>query len=995
MRSTRWITLSLCLTVGIFLADYSWGAVGKRPDLKAFPHQTFGPSHLSNQKSASAAAPDPLAQDAWNRLKSDKGAEDAVVEWSSGTGLPHSVAYLKRETPGGTLESKALGFLKEYSDLFLKSEATGSLEVEQIDRGSFGSGHVVLRQKLDGLRVLGGTLAVHFDSDDHIVMVNGDYIPDLKDKIEKSERTALSPEAAYAKGLKAYGRFGSTFKTISPGEEVIYAKNPHKGGVYRAYLYTAVGYALDAQNQFVVDAFSGELLAVFPLVAYLDGTASIYDPNQAQSGLVNRTLTDLDDSGFLRGPLMNVLDEENPRAQSASRQFNFAPNTPSFRQASIYYYVTETRKRLRALGFNDQAAGDLPAIANALDKTNGGEFNNAFYSGLSKGFVFGNGDGSVFQNLSIDFDVAAHEFGHFFDDALINTESTPLHSPRRSWGEAAGDTVAAIINGDPNVGESSVPGELFLRTIDNTKRFPNDVVNEEHLDGEIYGGANWDFMKLRGGGSVALAEREEMARVMIAGIPFIAPANVQFNDILKGFVQGDMTRGGANVDNLRAAYDMHGISEGGISKAWEESGKALEAKPESTDKLLGFSELQSGIPVFGTLGEGFFVNFYIRVPPGATSLTVQTFIPGVSQQGDVTLAVAPSNYQGLQDIYFSDFGFINETIVVNQASNPLLSRDSLWLVEVRDFIDGTFSEVGVVATVEGGQAQITQVFPNNPVNGRIDNVNDFDKYYFSGQAGQSVDIAVNTAGDQQFDPLLLLGNSLGELIAFDDNSGGGPNALLKNFILPFTDNYLIGVQSAVTAQGPTTFGNYQLILSPGGAPLPTPTPLAPPDPNGITTLTLGVPFNGDAPGNEGGQGAGVSQPFKVTVPEGARELVITARQVPTPGGTLILQVRKGQPVGNTLDDYVGLGGRKTTVVVTPNTRVPLTPGDYFMLLFNLAESAVPFEIAAFVDAGEGTPNYDLVDDGKIDALDLLAMIRQNPANRNTFFDFAQFWKGTP
>ncbi len=969
-----------------------WGITAPPSKLSVFPNQSIGAPRLGQSGSPTGKQPELMAQEAWKRLKSMKGTSSATVEFSVRTGLPHSVAYLKTTSSGRDLAEKARRFLSDQRDLFLKGKDVSDLSLDKIRSSTFtGSSHVDFLQTYRGLRVYGAGLTVHFDAEENVVMVNGEYVPDLVLCNETPGAVKLSRDEALSLALKRFGKLGSGFHSMGEPEEIIYSLSPSAGANYLAYRYTLLGPVPGADGTLFADAYTGEPLALFPLVCYLNGTATLYDPNSAQSGLVQRTLTDLDDSGKLRGPLLVVLDEENERVVSPSRAFNYSANSPGFRQASVYYYLTETRKRLRALGFNDTAAGALPATVNALNKETGGQFNNAFYHPIMGGFVFGNGDGSVFNNLAQDFDVASHEFGHFFDDVLINTEQTPLHTPRRAWGEACGDIIAAIINGDPNVGESSVPGKPFLRTINNTKKFPNDLVNEEHLDGEIYGGACWDFMKLRAGGTVNQAARDEMARVLIAGIPFIPMTNVQYSDILKAFIQGDQTRGGVNVNNLRTAFSQHGITETGSFKSQEKH------PAKAVDKgVAGFQELQNGVPLAGTLSDGFYADFYIQVPAGATSLTVQTFVPGFFNQGDVILRVAPGNYTNLNQIYNSDLGLIQEGITITNASPVPLNMDTVWLIEVADKFDGFYSEVGVVATVQGGSPQIQQIFFNQAVNGRIDSLIERDVYYFPGAANQVIELSAVKRGDFNLDPLILLGNSVGELLTYDDDSGGNQNARIAGFKLPAADNYIVVVMSSVNALGPVSIGDYTLLLTAGTPPPPTPTPGPTPIPGGVTSLTSGVMVTGTVGPSDPATGNGASSnPYKIEVPAGARELHIRVNESPVPAGNFILQVRKGQPVGNTLDDYVGLGGRKSAVVVTPNSRVPLSAGQFFLLFFNMANTTKNFQLVATIEGG-GIPGaeYDRVDDGKINPLDLLSLIKSNPSNMNILFDFARYWKRT-
>ncbi|NUN97240.1 MAG: pre-peptidase C-terminal domain-containing protein [Candidatus Omnitrophica bacterium] len=982
------------LTLFIIQTFPAGAVVGPPQPVSVLPNQQFGDAALRSTSSTAAKQASAETLAAWERLKAAKGNDQGLVDFSPATGLPHTVAYLKAEVEGKSLEDKARNFLLENSALFLKGKDAGDLSLEGVRRDSFGSSHVDFSQKYDGLRVYGAGLSVHFDPEERVSMVNGDYLPDLH-PANGSPNEVLFAEEALRKALRPFGRLGSAYKAIEEPELCLYSRSPAKDSNLLAYRFSLLAGGVESHRLLFADAISGEILAFFPTGAYLDGTAMVYDPNSAQSGLVQRTLTDLDDSGKLRGPLLNVIDEENDRVVSGPRTFNFSPDTPGFRQASVYYYLTETRKRMRALGFNDIAAGDIPTVVDARDSQTGGEFNNAFYNHNPRGFVFGNGDGSVFANLAQDFDVASHEFGHFFDFSLTVSQPTPLHSPRRAWGEACGDTVAAIINGDPNVGESSVPGKPFLRTIDNAKRFPNDLVNEEHLDGEIYGGANWDFMKLRGGGAVNQAARDEMARVMIAGIPFIPMTNVQFKDILIAFVQGDMNRGGANVANLRTAYGMHGITETSTFKQAEDRQTERLNLAEVGEKgVAGFQELQNGVPVVGSLANGAFADFFIRIPAGSTSLTVQTFAPFQPPQGDVILRVAPRNYTGPEQIYTSDLSFIDEQIVVTNASPVPLSQDDVWLIEAADFApDFQFSTVGLVATVAGAGGQVQQIQFNQLVNGTISTTTERDAYFFSGSAGQAVDIAVNRTGAMTLDPLVLLGNSVGQLIAFDDNSGGSQNALISGFTLPANDNYLIVVQAAVTALGPVTQGDYSLLLTPGTAAPPTPTPI-PSD--GATVLTSGVPVNGTIPAGNPQAGQGASSPhFKITIPAGAKELFVRVHETPTPGGKLVVQVRKGQPIGQTLDDFVGLGGRRSHVLVTPDSRVPLSPSDFFIQFFNLDGIPHDFQLLAVIEVGGGgNSEFDLEDDGVINAKDLLLLLGNPPMDPQTYFTFARVWGAT-
>lgn len=83
-----------------------------------------------------------------------------------------------------------------------------------------------------------------------------------------------------------------------------------------------------------------------------------------------------------------------------------------------------------------------------------------------------------------------------------------------------------------------------------------------------------------------------------------------------------------------------------------------------------------------------------------------------------------------------------------------------------------------------------------------------DGLTFLGLSGMEVEIAMNSTA---FDPLLILGDSGANLVAFDDDSGPGFNALIET-TLPKNDEFLIVATSAFSFQT----GPYTLELSCSG-----------------------------------------------------------------------------------------------------------------------------------------------------------------------------------
>lgn len=101
------------------------------------------------------------------------------------------------------------------------------------------------------------------------------------------------------------------------------------------------------------------------------------------------------------------------------------------------------------------------------------------------------------------------------------------------------------------------------------------------------------------------------------------------------------------------------------------------------------------------------------------------------------------------------------------------------------------------------------------------------QYVFTATAGQAVTIALNGEG---FDPLLRLLDVSGVELAFDDDSGGGLNARISNFILATSGDYTIVVDAFRGLSGDRiVLGTFTLTLQITETGLVQATPTAPPD----------------------------------------------------------------------------------------------------------------------------------------------------------------------
>jgi uncharacterized repeat protein (TIGR01451 family) len=102
---------------------------------------------------------------------------------------------------------------------------------------------------------------------------------------------------------------------------------------------------------------------------------------------------------------------------------------------------------------------------------------------------------------------------------------------------------------------------------------------------------------------------------------------------------------------------------------------------------------------------------------------------------------------------------------------------------------------------------------NQTLNGAISPAMDVDHYYYFGTAGQRLTLRMNrTSGSH--DPYLELLSPSGFRVAFNDNGGGGVNALINGYLLPQNGLYKIRARSVNNSTG-----GYQITTSTEAEPL--------------------------------------------------------------------------------------------------------------------------------------------------------------------------------
>jgi Zn-dependent metalloprotease len=480
-------------------------------------------------------------------------------------------------------QKSELGYFTAYaSDAY----DTQDLKVRTI-RQKTNATHVIFRQELDDVPVFGQTVKVHLRGDQSVVLMNGNYVnleeTGVKNLVKISEKDAVElarEDLGEAAVSSVEQGFVPTRLELLRGYRVLLVSN---SGEF-VYLIDAQDGRIHAKYNQIVDSprHKGEPLKK-PLSSETKPPVKLKKtgprlprtsprPDSSSHGWVHSSspkvdpelkqvdLKGLDSSGYLKGQATEVENKTAPsKAYSPSGSFFYESENTHYHEVMVYYHISELRDYLLQMGVKG-----LPRTSATVHFN---EDDNSFYSPSKKALFFG--DGGVPD--SADADIILHEYGHAVMDALAGLQA--------GWGsqggamhEGFGDYVAASFFNDPEIGEwdSTAYSDLgYLRTVENSKHFPEDITRETHEDGEIWAGTLWDLRKLLG---------KQIADPLIYHSLDFLPVDANFKDGLVAILSVDQTR-------YRSKYKK------AILKTFKTRGIELEVPKEDQNKKARFENL--------------------------------------------------------------------------------------------------------------------------------------------------------------------------------------------------------------------------------------------------------------------------------------------------------------------------------------------------------------------------------------------------------------------
>jgi Zn-dependent metalloprotease len=455
----------------------------------------------------------------------------------------------------------ALDYINRHAALVGVADAPAELQLARSFETAMGH-HFVFAQRLGEYPVFGGEVDVHVGRGGGVFGLTSTVAVGL-DKVE----TNVSIDQWTATAAAVASREGSVAGDRAPELGII----DTDAGARLAWRVEVSKSSPTEAWEIFVDAVTGAVLETRSLLRH--ATAKVFVPNAVvaanqtsltdsgdsnaavpESAYTTVTLQGLDSSGLVTGPYC-ATTLTTIRVNAPSGDFTFLRRSDEgFEEVMSYWAIDTAQRYIQGLGINNAAAYQIPVDAHE------GPADNSFYRRNGNGTGTLNfGDGGVDDGE--DGEIVWHEYGHaVLDNQRPNISTDEGGAIHEGWGDYLAASLAMTVTGDsrfyPFIGEwdavSYNPGNpAFLRRVDLNKRYPDDLVGEEHSDGEIWSACLYDLNQAIG---------RNTADRIIVNSHFLFSSSVGFESGAAAVLEADaQLNGGANATAIITALGSHGI----------------------------------------------------------------------------------------------------------------------------------------------------------------------------------------------------------------------------------------------------------------------------------------------------------------------------------------------------------------------------------------------------------------------------------------------------
>ncbi|MCD2260772.1 T9SS type A sorting domain-containing protein [Psychroserpens luteolus] len=224
-------------------------------------------------------------------------------------------------------------------------------------------------------------------------------------------------------------------------------------------------------------------------------------------------------------------------------------------ERNVYYHINRIHQNNKQVdpGFN---ALDYP-LQCIVNDTNANALCNAFWNGVNLHFGIQASNCSI--NSAHSPSTIYHEYGHATNDRMYNQAGVSGGMKNPILQEAFADIYSTLFLNDSRLALGWFGSGTFTRNLNNSNRYPANIVGQQHTDGLILGGAFWDLGLL-----TSPQTAYELAHYAKYGTPddsdiAVAYAEVYFETLVADDDDGNLMNGTPNGMAIENAFCQHGI----------------------------------------------------------------------------------------------------------------------------------------------------------------------------------------------------------------------------------------------------------------------------------------------------------------------------------------------------------------------------------------------------------------------------------------------------
>ncbi|MFZ2961059.1 MAG: M36 family metallopeptidase [Candidatus Ozemobacteraceae bacterium] len=530
---------------------------------------TYSPTQVSEKRIFSRCVTQP-SEEAIKSLTADpsiSGGTELVVLNSDGKRVSslRGVLSLPLGENSEDIERSAKSWLYDHAQLFNLPNQRSDEVVQLKCVREANATHLVYGMSVNGIPVHESLIDVHIGNDRRVMLANGSF-PTIR---EVTNQMTMEKETAIAAGERLLNGKGYRGKALA--DLVIF---PEKSGTARVGWLVRLPLVQPLGDwELVIDAETGAELSRRNQMMFStrenpkdpkdpkdpekpNGRGAVYLKHPLVSSVTVELLYHLA-SQSLEGPFAKVCNESGPVACSPENTHVYAPDDTHFDEVNIYYHMNVMHDFYRSMGFK-RLDYPMDAIVHY-----GTKFDNAGFSPMTNTIFFG--DGNKFNSLAKEESICYHEYSHAALQAII---SIPYWSEAGAINEGQADYFACSFSQDPILGEYVVQkaGLPWLRNLTDNLHYPEDIKNEVHADGAIWGVILWDLRTALGASIADLLIHKSFF--------FIKASSPKFLDGMNGILVADESLyAGAHKTAILEVFGKRGVSKAAEGAAF--TGKEL------------------------------------------------------------------------------------------------------------------------------------------------------------------------------------------------------------------------------------------------------------------------------------------------------------------------------------------------------------------------------------------------------------------------------------